>query len=218
MGQFLGQQAVLFFLLDTGRDVAGHADHFHHSACIGFPDGPAGNLEPAAAAVAVLDFQGQGGVAVFLQAIAGVSQLFRHLVVAENLFKGFAPELFRPVAQQPPGGRCGVDKPAVRGVAGDQVCGVLGNQPVKPAGTQGFFLGEYIGGGVSPTNHDLLLVGVRNESPEADLVGKPGFHVLDGPVLVQGRGGKGRGVYRQEFPGFGQARGFHQLAGGGIAA
>src|SRR5690606_13765487 len=114
MGQLVCQSAVLLFRFYPGRNITGDTDHFDYGTGVCLADGPAGNFEPAAAAVPVMEFQSESGVAVFPQSVAGLCQLFGQILPLENVFQGFAAQLFGPVSEQPPGGGRGVDKTAIR--------------------------------------------------------------------------------------------------------
>ncbi|MNQ52633.1 hypothetical protein D3C85_666570 [compost metagenome] len=125
-----GQPPLVFLGLHPRGDVARHADHLDHCAGIGFANGPAGGLEPQVVARAMADAVGHGVVTVLLQGLAGaLQQLLLVLLVKQRLHQGPA-QLLGPVAEQGPAGRRGVEKAPLRGMPGDQVGGVLGDQPV----------------------------------------------------------------------------------------
>ncbi|PNG62272.1 hypothetical protein TI06_23450, partial [Vibrio vulnificus] len=76
----------------------------------------------------------------------------RHLAAVlgvEQRLRRTPAQFLRPVAEQGPGSRRGVEENAVEGMPGNQVGGVLGDQPVQPAGPRRLALAAQAGGGVA---------------------------------------------------------------------
>ncbi|CRR19540.1 hypothetical protein PAERUG_E15_London_28_01_14_08269 [Pseudomonas aeruginosa] len=180
-----GQAPAVLLRLDPPGDIAGHADHLHHRPGVGLADRPAGGLEPAVAAVAVADTVGDGQVAVLLQRFARAQRHLAAVLGVEQRLRRTPAQFLRPVAEQGPGSRRGVEENAVEGMPGNQVGGVLGDQPVQPAGPRRLALAAQAGGGVAAARQHPCLGAVGNELPEQDAPVALRLHLAEGPRLPQ---------------------------------
>ena len=181
----LGQAPLVLLGLHPGGDVTGHADHFDHRPGVGFADRPARGFEPQVMAVTVADAVSHGVITVLLQRIPRPL----HQAVQVMLMKqaaGQAPaQLLRPVAQQGPGRRRGVEKAPVGGVPGNQVGGVLDDQAVQPTGRGRFARGQHLGGRVAAAGEHTLILWVGDKGPDQDLCLALGLDPVDGALLFQ---------------------------------
>ncbi|UWN48509.1 hypothetical protein ASALC70_00691 [Alcanivorax sp. ALC70] len=212
----LGQTAAVFLRLDPRGDVPGHADHFHHGAGVGFADGVAGGFEPQVMTTPMADAVGHGVVALVFQGGGGLLAQPVPVLVVEQVQGGAAAQFLRPVTEQAPGRRRGVQKDAGGGVPGDQVGGVFGDQPVQaPGPVGGLFVAQLIGGVPAPGQHPGP-VGHRDKGPQQDAVAQARLHLDDGPALGQAGAGQGGVVGGQAGGGVHPVR-FQQRGQGPVA-
>ncbi len=187
VGQLLLQAPVVLLAAHPFGDVPGHADHLHHTASIGLANSPAGGLEPQVMAIPVADAVTQGEVAVLLQRPGIALHQFITFLGVDQLLDAGAAQLLRPVAQQSPGRRGGVEEFAARCVPGDEVGGVLDDQTIQPSrllrllkGTQGL-------GGIPGTALHMAVAEGKEAPQQLPSVGHRHAHILDGTLLFQHR-------------------------------
>ncbi|MNH06314.1 hypothetical protein D3C79_656760 [compost metagenome] len=181
----LGQAPAVFLGFDTDTDVPRDADNLHHGTGIGFADGAAGDLEPQVTPVTVPHPAGHGLVAVLLQRLGRLQQRLLAILGMEQRLHLHPAQFFRPVAQQAERGGRGIDKTAVRRVPGNQVGGVLGDQPVQAPGLAGVTFTLALQGGITTTRQHLLGGVIGDEGPEQDLPGHRRLDLIDRPPLLQ---------------------------------
>jgi hypothetical protein len=81
---------------------------------------------------------GHGVVAVRLQRRTGLQQRLAALARVQQAACRAAAQLLRPYPEQAEGRRRGIEKAPIRAVPGNQVGGVLDDQPVQPPGRLAF--------------------------------------------------------------------------------
>ncbi|MNZ76885.1 hypothetical protein D3C78_954070 [compost metagenome] len=202
--QFVLMAAMLGFAQFAFGHVAGDADDLHHRAGVGLADGPAGGLEPQVVAVAMAQAVGLGEIAVLQQGVAAGGELLTVLRV-HQLGKVAAAQFLRPVAEQGPGGRGRIDEFAVEVVPGNQVGGVLDDQPVQPPRLGGVALDVQLAGGFAAARQHPLLRRLGNEAPEELADADPARHFRDRPAMLQAAAHQLRVIARQQRGAVGDA-------------
>ncbi|MCY1351475.1 hypothetical protein D9M69_377420 [compost metagenome] len=124
-------------------------------------------------------------VAVLLQGVTGALHQLGDFLGMEQALGELAAQLFGPVAEQGPGRRRGIEETPLGGVARDQVSGVLGDQPVKPASLGRLAFGEYLRGGLAAAQQYPTLLRVGDVGPDQHTLATLGFHLFDGTGLGQ---------------------------------
>ena len=194
-----GQAPQVLFGLHAGGDIARDADHFHHGAGVGFADRPAGGFEPQVMAGLVADAVGHGVIAGLLQRLGGALHQQVLVLGMEQALHAHPAQLLRTVTEQDPAGRRGIEEAAVRGVAGNQVGGVLGDQPVQAPGLSGLAGLAHLDAGIPAARQHPLRHRVGNKAPDQDARAILSLPRFDGPALAQAGAHQRHIVDRQQL-------------------
>ena len=140
-----------------------------------------------------------GVVAVLLQCLARLLGLLSLILRMQQTIDRHAAQFFRQVAEQRPACRRGIEKHAVRRMPGDQVGGVLGDQPVQPPCARGLalladFLGRFAAARQHPPFGDI-----GDKAPDQDALAILRLHRLHGARLLQAGAHQRQMVHRQQL-------------------
>ncbi|MCY1520295.1 hypothetical protein D9M68_550700 [compost metagenome] len=143
-------------------------------------------------------------VAVLLQGVTGALHQLAQLLGMEQALGELPAQLLRPVAEQGPGRGRGIEEAAVGGVAGNQVGGVLGDQPVQPPRPRRLPFGLDLFRGLAAARQHPALLRIGNVGPDQHAFAALGLHPFDGALLGQAGAHQGAVVHRQEAQHLGQ--------------
>ena len=185
MCQLILQTAAVLFTANTFGNIPRHTDNLHHLAGIGLPYCPAGGFKPQIVAVAVADPVTDGQIAVLLKrAVIALPDLVP-LLGMEQIVDLRTTQLLRPSAKQRPGRRGSIQKRAFGRMPGNQIRGVLDDQPVQTPSDHCLLLIVQRLGSVSGTGQ-YPVAGHRNEGPQQmSLTGRLHGHLTDSPLLAE---------------------------------
>ncbi|MNJ46389.1 hypothetical protein D3C77_415170 [compost metagenome] len=190
-----GQPSTVFLGLDPHADVPRDADVLYHCTGVGLANGAAGDLEPQVPTVPMTHPAGHGLVAVLLQGLGGLRERLLAVLLMEQRLHRHPAQLLGPIPKQTVGGRRSIQKAAIGAVSGNQVGGVLGNQPIQAPRLAGLTFSQALGCGITAARQHLIGAG-GDESPEQDAPGHRCFDITDGPRLAQAGGDQRREIAR----------------------
>ena len=147
----------------------------------------------------VADAVSHGVIAGLLQRLGGALHQQVLVLGMEQALHAHPAQLLRPVTEQGPAGRRGVEEAAVRGVAGNQVGGVLGDQPVQAPGLSGLAGLAHLDAGIPAARQHPLRHRVGNKAPDQDARAILSLHRFDGPALAQAGAHQRHIVNRQQL-------------------
>ncbi|MNJ47298.1 hypothetical protein D3C77_424540 [compost metagenome] len=179
----LGEPSTVFLGLDAHADIPRDADNLYHRPSIGFANRPAGDLKPQVVTVAMAHPTRHGLIAVLLQGLGRLQQRLLTVLRVKQRLHGDATQCFRPIAEQPIGGRRSIEKATIGTVPRNQVGGVFGDQSIQAPRLVGLTFSNAFGAGVTTTRQHLISSD-RDKGPKQNLPGNLRFDIADRPGLA----------------------------------